>query len=182
MAVSGKHRLVCLDKDGTLLVDEPFNVDPERIRPTPGAAEAVQMLGRAGFRLAVVTNQPGVAQGRFAASELEGVRAWLDRFFAAADVTLSGFYVCPHAGGCDCRKPAPGLLRRAMDELGADPGSSWMIGDILDDVEAGSRAGCRTVLLDNGNETEWLPGVHRRPDFSAPDLAAAARRVLEARP
>lgn len=175
-------RLACLDKDGTLVVNEPYNVDPARIRPVPGASEAVRLLAAAGYRLVVITNQPGVALGRFDADRLDGVREWLTRFFAGAGTTLDGFYVCPHADGCTCRKPEPGLIAAALAEHEADAARSWMIGDILDDVEAGSRAGCRTALVDNGNETVWLDGPHRRPTLTAPDLLSVARHVTEAGP
>jgi histidinol phosphatase-like enzyme len=95
---------------------------------------------------------------------------------------LDGFYYCPHApdAGCDCRKPAPGMLERAAREHGVDLRASWMIGDILDDVEAGRRAGCRTILLDNGNETEWRDGEQRCPDYVARDLAQAAAIIAAA--
>jgi ribonucleoside-diphosphate reductase alpha chain len=98
-------------------------------------------------------------------------------------VPLAGFYYCPHhphgsvpayAVTCDCRKPRPGLILRAAREQGVDPARSWLVGDILDDVEAGRAAGCRTVLLDNGHETEWVLSPARRPDGVAADLAEAA--------
>src|SRR5690606_21518630 len=106
----------------------------------------------------------------------------LRELFADCGATLSGFYWCPHAPapGCGCRKPAPGLLLRAASEQHVDPQRSWMIGDILDDVEAGHRAGCRGVLVDNGNETEWRDGELRRPYARAADLAGAARQVAGA--
>lgn len=177
---------ILLDKDGTLVVDVPFNVDPARIRPTPGALEGVRRLHEAGYRIAVVSNQSGVALGHFAESALGAVEASVRRLLAEAGVPLAGFYYCPHHpdvdGECDCRKPRPGLLRRAAAELGLDLARSWMIGDILNDVEAGRRAGCRTVLLDNGNETEWVLTPGRRPHLSAATLAEAAERILGAPP
>ena len=80
--------------------------------------------------------------------------------------------------GCACRKPAPGLLERAAREHGVSLSDSWLIGDILDDIEAGRRAGCRTVLLDNGNETEWQLTPERVPHHVARDLAEAAALIL----
>ena len=79
---------------------------------------------------------------------------------------------------CDCRKPAPGLLVRAAGALGADLARAWMVGDLLDDVEAGRRAGCRTVLVDSSGETEWRDGPQRRPHYRARDLAEAAEMIL----
>jgi histidinol-phosphate phosphatase family protein len=181
------RRAVFLDKDGTLIEDVPYNVDPDRIRLTPGATEALRLLGDAGFRLIVVSNQSGVAHGRFPESALAGVEAKLRDLLASGGATLDGFYWCPHhpegsvaayAVACDCRKPLPGLLRRAAREHGIDLAASWLVGDILNDVEAGRRAGCRTVLLDNGHETEWVMSGLRQPDHTAPDLPAAARAIL----
>ena len=78
---------------------------------------------------------------------------------------------------CDCRKPQPGLLHEAAAEHGIDLAGSWMVGDILNDVEAGNRAGCHTVLIDNGNETEWLLTPARMPDLVAADLYSAAQQI-----
>ena len=79
---------------------------------------------------------------------------------------------------CLCRKPQPGLLWQAAHQLKIDLEQSWLIGDILDDVEAGNRATCRTVLVDNGNETEWRLGAQRRPLHFAQSLRQAARLIL----
>lgn len=181
--------VVFLDKDGTLVENVPYNVDPALVHLAPGAAHGLRRLAAAGFRLAVITNQPGVALGLFPESALDAVRARLDELLAACGVALSGFYYCPHhpdallpqyATCCECRKPGPGLIRRAARELDASPSRSWVVGDILDDVEAGRRAGCRTVLIDNGNETEWVRTPLRHPDHVAPDLARAAELIVEA--
>jgi histidinol phosphatase-like enzyme len=80
---------------------------------------------------------------------------------------------------CDCRKPAPGLILRLAAEHEIDLSRSWMIGDILDDIQAGRAAGCRTILIDNGHETEWIMSPDREPEHRAPDLAAAARYIIE---
>ncbi|WP_459618568.1 D-glycero-alpha-D-manno-heptose-1,7-bisphosphate 7-phosphatase [Bordetella sp. 2513F-2] len=174
---------VFLDKDGTLLVDEPYNVDPARMHFAPGAYAGLCRLGAAGVPLIVVSNQPGVALGRFRETALQAVKLRLAAMFRAAGARLADFYYCPHApggDGCACRKPAPGLLQRAAADHGVDLARSWMVGDILDDVEAGNRAGCRSVLLDVGNETVWRPGPMRHPTLRVPDLAAAARLIVPA--
>ena len=177
-----KRAAVFVDKDGTLVDDIPYNVDPARIRLTRGAGEALQTLHACGYALIVVTNQPGIEMGRFDALAMTAVRARIDALLAPHAVAVEGFYYCPHAPqitSCRCRKPAPGLIERAAGELGIDLASSWMVGDILHDVEAGRRAGCRTVLIDCGNETEWLLTQWRYPDVIAPDLPGAARQILE---
>lgn len=171
---------VFLDKDGTLLEDLPYNVAPERMRYAPGAAEALRLLGRSDYTLVVVSNQGGVAEGRFHAGELRRVAARLASMFGDCGAQLAACHWCPHApgDGCVCRKPHPGLLLQAASELDIDLTRSWMVGDILDDVEAGNRAGCRSILIDNGNETLWQRGPLRAPHYRVPDLAAAARLIL----
>lgn len=171
---------VFFDKDGTLLVDVPYNVLPQHIRFCPGADTAIAQLKRAGFALFVVTNQPGIALGLFDESALAGVEAVLRERFAGNGAELAGFYFCRHDGSkpCDCRKPAPGMLESARREHDIDLASSWLIGDILNDVEAANRAGCRSILINNGNETEWLRGPMRRPLYKAGGLEDATRFIL----
>ncbi len=182
------NRAVFIDKDGTLIDDLPYNADPDRIRLSPGAGDALYALQGLGMRLFVVSNQSGIARGLIPESAMAGVHRRLAELLAPWSVTLDGFYYCPHwphgrlahhAFACDCRKPLPGMLRRAAVEHGIDTGASWMIGDILDDVEAGRRAGCRTLLIDNGNETEWMLGPLRRPHRLARDLPHAARIIAQ---
>jgi len=177
---------VFLDKDGTLVEDVPFNVDPARLRLGRGVAEGLRRLRRHGYPLIVVTNQPGVARGLVREEEVRRLRAYL---LAEAGLGLMDLYYCPHdaAGSvapyavtCACRKPAPGMILRACAEHRLEPRRSWLIGDILDDVEAGRRAGCRTILLDNGHETEWRLAPLRRPDHVVRDLAQAAAVVTAA--
>jgi histidinol-phosphate phosphatase family protein len=184
-------RAVFLDKDGTLIDDVPYNVDPGRIRLAPGAEEGLPLLHGAGYRLIVVSNQSGVAHGYFDERALVAVEARVRELIRPLGVSLAGFYYCPHhpagrvapfARDCDCRKPAPGMLRRAAREHGVALSRSWVVGDILNDVEAGRRAGCRTVLVDNGNETEWVLTPSRTPHGRARDLADAARLILAASP
>ncbi|MGD9946136.1 MAG: D-glycero-alpha-D-manno-heptose-1,7-bisphosphate 7-phosphatase [Burkholderiaceae bacterium] len=178
---------VFLDKDGTVVADVPFNVDPSAIRPARRAREGLQQLANSGLPLFIISNQPGIAFGRFDEDELRGVHRELRRLFADCGATLAGFYYCPHhpdgvrspyACSCQCRKPEPGLLLGAAREHGLTLRRSWMIGDILDDIEAGNRAGCRTILIDNGGETEWRRAPLRTPTHIVRDLAEAARIVM----
>lgn len=135
----------------------------------------------------MVSNQSGVAHGLFSENALGEVERELRRQLGGFGVPLAGFYYCPHhprgrvapyTAACRCRKPGAGMLRRAAADLDIDLGESWMVGDILDDIEAGRRAGCRTVLIDNGNETQWRRGKRRRPHHVAADLAVAAQFIL----
>lgn len=186
MAVSAKA--VFIDKDGTLIEDVPYNVDPQRIRLTAGAVRGLQRLQRLGYLLIGVSNQPGIALGHFTETALDAAVRHLRALLAESSVQLAGFYYCPHdpagrsrryAMHCRCRKPEPGLLFTAAYIHDIDLHQSWLIGDILNDVEAGAHAGCRTVLLDNGNETEWKRGPFREPSCRARDLAEAARCIEE---
>lgn len=189
MALGDRRPAIFLDKDGTVVDDVPYNVDPARVALSDGAGEALRALAEAGYALVIVSNQSGVARGLFPESALEHVARHLAAALAPYGVRLEGFVYCPHhphgAVGeysleCSCRKPMPGMLERAAAEHRLDLLRSWMVGDILDDVEAGRRAGCRTVLIDNGNETEWNDGVLRRPDVIAPDLGTAAEAIIAA--
>lgn len=182
-------RAVFLDKDGTLIENLPYNADPRRMRLTPGAEPALARLHALGYALFVVSNQPGVAFGFFDEEALRRVGERLRGMLHACGVPLAGFHYCPHhaqgsvpayAIACGCRKPAPGMLLHLAATHGIDLAQSWMVGDILDDVEAGARAGCRTILMDNGNETEWIDGPLRRPHRIVRDLPEAAAAIAQA--
>lgn len=179
-------KAVFLDKDGTLIENVPFNVDPHKMRFAPCAEEALVRLHALGYALFIVSNQPGVALGHFDESALSTVERHLRAMLSTLHVSLTGFYYCPHhpdgrvmsyTTACRCRKPAPGLLLRAAEIHGIDLARSWLIGDILDDVEAGMRAGCKTILVDNGNETEWHDSPLRRPHYIVRGLGEAADRI-----
>lgn len=182
-------KAIFLDKDGTLLDDVPYNIDPQRMVLSKNAGEGLRLFVKLGYQLIVVSNQSGVARGYFDEAALQKVEQKLVEMLKGEGVNLCAFYYCPHLPNapvatyrkaCDCRKPAPGMLLQAAIDHDIDLASSWMIGDILDDVEAGNRAGCKTILLDNGNETEWQISTYRRPDLMVPDIYAAARLVAEA--
>lgn len=175
---------VFLDKDGTLVENVPYNVDPALLRFTRNAPQALRLLSDAGYLLAIITNQPGLEGGRFDVGQFAALQAALvARIREEAGVELTAFEFCPHlpdADGeplCGCRKPSPGMLERAAEIRNFDLSRSWMIGDILDDVEAGRRAGCRTVLLDVGNETLWQLSPMRTPHHRCGDLLEAARII-----
>ena len=184
-AAAASRRAVFLDKDGTLVHDVPYNVDPERIVLVPGVGESLRRLQDAGFLLFVVSNQPGVALGRFPASALRVVEARLDELVGRHGVVFTAYCWCPHppagvrnAIACTCRKPRPGLLLDAAAMHAVALGRSWMVGDILDDIEAGNRASCRTILVDRGNETRWRAGRLRTPNAIVYQFADAAAMIL----
>ncbi|GGK97439.1 hypothetical protein Ppa06_65920 [Planomonospora parontospora subsp. parontospora] len=164
---------ILFDRDGTLVKDVPYNRRPELVEPVTGAGEVLDRLRRAGVRVGVVTNQSGVARGLIGAEELAAVNARVEELLGPFDV----WAVCPHddAGGCGCRKPAPGLVLRAAEELGADPRDCVVIGDIGRDVEAARAAGARGILVPT--EVTLPEEVAAAPEV-APDLAAAVALAL----
>jgi D-glycero-D-manno-heptose 1,7-bisphosphate phosphatase len=181
------RKAIFLDKDGTLIENVHYNVNPDRIRLLPYAAEALSSLQKNNFMLIVISNQSGVALGYFTEAALLTVNKRIRQLLEQGSVSLEAFYYCTHhtsgtvplyAKKCNCRKPAPGMLIQASRDYDIDLRKSWMIGDILDDVEAGNRAGCKTILIDNGNETEWRISSDRIPDFIAKDLKHAAQFII----
>jgi D-glycero-D-manno-heptose 1,7-bisphosphate phosphatase len=184
------RRAIFIDKDGTLIQDIPYNVDPGLIRFNKGAVEALQKMKALGFLLIVVSNQSGVARGYFDESALLALKDHLMIMLKEHGVGLDAIYFCPHHPDgkivpyntdCSCRKPKPGMLLRAAETFGIDLAQSWMIGDILNDVEAGNRAGCKTMLLNNGNETEWEVSQNRRPTVTISTFAEAAEIIIHQR-
>ena len=164
---------VLFDRDGTLVEDVPYNGDPEKVRPTPHAREAVQRLRHHNIRLGVVSNQSGVATGLLAVAQVEAVNAEVDRQLGPFDV----WRVCCHGpdDGCACRKPAPGLVLAAARALRVRVQDCVVIGDIASDVMAARAAGARSILVP-GPQT--LPAEIRDAPLVADDLAAAAGLVL----
>lgn len=174
-----------IDKDGTLVENRPYNVDPSRQHFMPGAGTALARLAAAGFALVVVSNQSGIARGLFTRADFARLERVLRRHLLEyCGVRLDGVLLCPHlpdAQGrpaCRCRKPAPGMLLRAAWQLRLDLTRSWMVGDTLDDVEAGHRAGCRSLLFDSGGETLWLTGPLRDPEHRVRHWDEVARLIL----
>ncbi|WP_345955330.1 HAD family hydrolase [Mucilaginibacter sp. PAMB04168] len=182
------NKAIFLDKDGTVIKDVPYNVNPDLITLLPGTIEGLKRLRDDGYLLVMVTNQAGVACGYFAETALPAVEQHLQQILGEHDLNLAGFYYCPnHPEGtvepynvsCNFRKPKPGMLLQAAEELIIDLNQSWMIGDILNDVEAGNRAGCRSILIDNGGETEWLKNnAYREPTYVCKNLSEAANFIL----
>jgi D-glycero-D-manno-heptose 1,7-bisphosphate phosphatase len=166
-------RLVLLDRDGTLNRKAPegsYVTQPSELQVLPGAGEAVRRLNEAGIAVAVVTNQRCVALGLVTEETLESIHARLRDDLAACGARVDAIYHCPHLeGACDCRKPAPGMLRAAAARFGVAPHEAVMIGDADSDVEAGRRFGARTIRLTRSRLTDTE---------TAPDLASAADLVI----
>ena len=170
-AVAG---LVLVDRDGTLIRDVPFLSDPDQVELLPGVAAGLAQLQAAGFRIAIVSNQQGIGLGYFGAPEFIAVNRRIFRELAPHRVRISRVYFCPHsfADDCDCRKPKPGMLLRAMRDFKVGPDRCFFIGDTPGDMEAGAAAGCATV---------FVGGVSGVPcTYAAGDFTEAARWILSA--
>ncbi|MEU6076560.1 HAD-IIIA family hydrolase [Micromonospora sp. NPDC047074] len=164
---------VLLDRDGTLIEDVPYNGDPEKVRPVPGAREGLDRLRAAGLRLAVVTNQSGLARGLFTETQMRAVHDRIERLLGRFDAWL----VCPHddGAGCGCRKPAPGLVHAAARELGTVPSRCVLVGDIGRDMTAALAAGAAGILVPT--PVTRPQEVAAAPQVAA-DLSAAVAEIL----
>jgi histidinol-phosphate phosphatase family protein len=164
---------VLFDRDGTLVLDVPYNGDPGRVQPAPGAAAAVARLRAAGIPTAVVSNQSGIARGFLTEAQVRAVNDRVEELLGP----LGPWTWCPHGpdDGCACRKPAPGLILRAAERLGVDPARCVVIGDIGADVEAARAAGARAILVPTAVTRE--EEIAAAPEV-APDLPAAVELAL----
>jgi HAD superfamily hydrolase (TIGR01662 family) len=169
----GRPAAVLLDRDGTLVRDVPYNGDPSAVLPMPGARRALDRLRAAGIPVAVITNQSGIGRGTLTGAQVEAVNARIEALLGPFD----GWYVCPHTdeAGCQCRKPAPGLIRQAAAELGVPATRCVVIGDIGSDVRSAAAAGAASILVPT--EQTRHSEVAAAP-LCAADLAEAVDLVL----
>lgn len=172
-----------LDKDGTIMEDIPYNSDPALFAFSPGVVEGLLLLANSGFRLVIISNQSGVARGLFDFSALEPMEARLREMFTTEGLELAGVYWCPHFPGavhpqfgvaCGCRKPAPGMLLAAAQELSLDTHASWMIGDRDSDVQAAHKAGCHSAFLNNSVNQ----GIDPSPEIVGKTFLDLAQQII----
>lgn len=158
---------VFLDRDGTLIDDVGYISDPSDVRLVPGAADALQALRAAGFRLVVVSNQSALGRGLVTQEQADAVHQRFVEELERAGGQLDAAYYCPHTPEerCDCRKPLPGLIIDAARELELDLERSFMVGNSDVDVAAGKAAGCRAILLADSS-ADWPEAVRRIRSWS----------------
>jgi D-glycero-D-manno-heptose 1,7-bisphosphate phosphatase len=183
------RRAVFLDRDGTLAEEANYLASLDRLSLFPYAADAVRLLNRGGFAVVVITNQAGIARGIIREEFVGEVHEHIGRELAAGGARIDGFYYCPHhphgivekyRGACDCRKPQPGMLRRAAADLDLDLASSFIVGDRLLDIEAGRAVGARGILVRTGYGRTDEARRDRRvePDVVVDNLIGAVAWIL----
>jgi D-glycero-D-manno-heptose 1,7-bisphosphate phosphatase len=170
-ATPAPRRLALIDRDGTIIVDKVYLSDPDGIEFAPGAIEGLRMLRDAGFALVLITNQSGIARGYFDAATLERIHDRLQSMLLEEGLRLEAIYFCPHGpdDGCDCRKPAPGMVTKAMRDLGFRPDEVVVVGDSDADMGAAEAAGVAGVRVGSPGKSAAIS--------AATDFLEAARRV-----
>lgn len=183
--------IVFLDRDGTLIVDSGYLSDPALLSEIPGASESLVRLSVAGCALAVVSNQAGLAKGKFREEQMDAVHEAFVAHFRARGVSFDAVEYCPHhpegaveryRRACECRKPAPGMALGVLQRLGIPASRGiWVVGDKISDILMGKRIGAVTILVATGyGESERVAGERMgvRPDMFLPSIREAADWIL----
>ncbi len=192
----GKVKAIFVDRDGVIneliyyqeqgIIDSPFTV--EQFRFLPGTGEAIKKSHELGYKVILVSNQPGIAKGHLSQETFERIRQRMKNELAKKEAHLDGEYYCFHhpeakveslKANCECRKPKPGLILKAVKEMNIDLSESWLIGDGLTDIKAGKSAGCRTILLGRMKceLCRLMDEEDARPDIIAENLLQAVARI-----
>ncbi len=173
------NKAIFLDRDDTLIEDTGYISSPEQVKLLTGVARALIELKALEYKLVIVTNQSAVARGIVTEKVLGDIHKRLEQLLAEKNAFLDGIYYCPyHPKGVvkkyrqenDCRKPNPGMLLRAAEEMDIDLDESWCVGNSISDVEAGLRAGCKTILIDLPSHQQQLKPGGPRPDYKAVNI------------
>ena len=183
-------KAIFLDRDGTLIEDPGYLSHPEQVSLLDGAAEALVELRSMGYKLIIVSNQSGIARGIVSEEDLEEIHDRLRQLLAEKGAFLDQIYYCPyHPDGVvskyrkesDWRKPNPGMLLAAADEMGIDLSQSWSIGDSSRDVEAGLRAGCKTILISRytRNKSAYVEPDNPKPDYKSVNMKEAVNIIKQ---
>ncbi len=174
---------IFLDRDGTLIVEKHFLADPAGVELCTAAAEGLQRLQAAGFRFVMISNQSGIARGIMTEAQVRAVNARMTELLAPHGVTFSALYWCPHGptDTCTCRKPAPGMIQRAVAELGGDLRGAWVIGDRVADLGLARGLGLPNLLVRTGYGCETEFRLLERPTGIVDNLSAAADFILARR-
>ncbi|MCD6378722.1 MAG: HAD family hydrolase [Planctomycetes bacterium] len=183
------EKCVFLDRDGTIIEDPGYLTEPEAVKLLPGVDAALRSLADAGYKLVIVTNQSAIARGLITEEGLERIHNELRRQLSERGVNLDGIYYCPyHPEGTiekyarisADQKPSPGMLLRAAKDLDIDLNQSWMVGDSPRDIEAGQRAGCRTIRIRRKPEAGTVDDEDEdvQADYTVRNLVDAAKVII----
>lgn len=174
-----QHRFVLLDRDGTVIVERHYLSDPSQVELIPGTAPALRQLSKMGLGLVIITNQSPIGRRLFNEECLELIHHRLLELLEAEGVHLDGIYYCPHLPeeNCRCRKPQPGLVELAAEELDFDPQASFMIGDKACDIELGRRVGATTLLVRTGYGAQAVAEAVVTADYVVDDLSDATQVI-----
>ena len=191
-------KAIFLDRDGVInhlvfysehgIIDSPYST--AQFKLLDGVCEAINLLHKAGFKVAVVSNQPGMAKGYINRDTFDAIRRKMKDDLAAGGAFLDAEYYCLHHPEaslpeykviCDCRKPKPGLLIKAAQEMSLDLSASWMVGDNITDIQAGAAAGCKTILLGKAKceMCRLLDENNTHPDFIASNILEASKIITK---
>jgi histidinol-phosphate phosphatase family protein len=178
MESSEKGPVLFLDRDGVIIVEKNFQIDIGTLEFYPKAADALREVDRR-FLKVVVSNQSGIARKKFTQNEVEKFNHALSEKLNREGISIDGWYFCPHDPGdnCLCRKPKPGMLLRAADELPVELKNSWMIGDKSSDILAGQNAGTKTILVRTGYAGKEKGTIPVKPDHIADNLYDAVQFI-----
>jgi len=175
-------KLIILDRDGVINHDsDAYIKGPDEWHPIPGSLEAIARFTKAGYRIAVATNQSGVGRGLFDLATLAAIHAKMHQAVAEAGGRIDAVFFCPHAADsrCDCRKPKPGMILEILRRYGAEPVGITVVGDSLRDLQAAAAVGCRPVLVLSGKGRKTMQAGGLPPEtLVRVDLAAVASELV----
>ncbi len=173
-------KAVFIDRDGTIVKDVPYCSHPDDLELLTGAGEGIRKLNEARFKVIIVTNQSGIARGYFSVSTLEQIHQKLRNDLVKYGAHIDDIYYCPHHPdySCDCRKPKPTLILQAATEHNIDLSESFFIGDTVNDMEAGRKAGCKTVLLIPSKTPDNYQAHRITPDFIVSNFRQAVEEII----
>ncbi len=182
------QKAVFLDRDGTIIEDTGYVHERDKVRFLPGASQAIKSLNENGFRVIIITNQAGVARGYFTEEAVKEINSFVQESLANEGAFIDMIYYCPHhvegiideyKKECYCRKPNPGMIEQAVRDFDIDLKNSFVVGDHLSDVEAGRRAGCKTILIAGGHSQNKGEESLQISNYVAPDLSEAVKWLIE---
>jgi len=176
-------KLIILDRDGVINEDsDAYIKNPDEWVPVPGSLDAIARLCKAGYRIAVASNQSGVARGLFDLSTLMAIHTKMHQAVTAAGGRIDGVFFCPHSAdaGCDCRKPKAGMINEILRRFDVAASSGvTMVGDSMRDLQAACAAGCRPVLVLTGKGRRTMQEGGLPPETAVRvDLAAVASELV----